>query len=248
MPDLSPDACASAFLQPVGEGDIITATEFSGSTRAFDQNGKLIPIPDYRKFELASYIEYGLFDRLTLIAQPFYENARQDDSAVSTPGVEIGARYGVAKFGPTVVSVQGLVHIPFHPGQASQGGFDEDSVFAGDLRLLVGHTFAVDGMPGFLDLQGGYRWQGDGVPDEWHADFTAGIRPRPRLLFMLQAFVTVASQATAICAPYSYTKLQESLVYDLSRNWALQGGFFETAVGVNAGRELGPMLALWYHF
>ncbi|MGB2731115.1 MAG: hypothetical protein WBC24_10220, partial [Methylovirgula sp.] len=45
MPAITRDACASAFLQPVGEGDIITATEFSGSTRAFDQNGKLIPIP-----------------------------------------------------------------------------------------------------------------------------------------------------------------------------------------------------------
>jgi hypothetical protein len=42
---LTPEARASAFLEPPGEGDIITATEFSDSTRAFDQNGKLIPIP-----------------------------------------------------------------------------------------------------------------------------------------------------------------------------------------------------------
>jgi hypothetical protein len=47
---------------------------------------------------------------------------------------------------------------------------------------------------------------------------------------------------------YSWTKLQESLVFDLSRDWSLQGGFFETVVGVNAGRELGPMVAVWYHF
>ncbi len=248
VPAATQDAYASAFLQPVGEGDVITATEFSDSTRAFDQNGKLIPIPAYRKFELASYIEYGLLDRLTLIAQPFYESARQDDTAVSTPGTEIGARYGVAEFGPTVVSLQGLLHIPFKPGQSPQGGFDEDDVFSGDLRLLVGHTFAVDGMPSFVDLQGGYRWQGEGVPDEWHADFTAGIRPQPRLLFMLQTFVTMANQAAAAYGPYSYTKLQQSLVYDVSRDWSLQGGFFETVVGVNAGRELGPMVAVWYHF
>ncbi|MGB7126605.1 MAG: hypothetical protein WBD42_07250 [Methylovirgula sp.] len=203
MPAITRDACASAFLQPVGEGDIITATEFSGSTRAFDQNGKLIPIPVYRKFELASYIEYGLFDRLTLIVQPFYETARQDDAAVSTPGTEIGARLGLARFGPTVISMQGLAHIPFHPGQAPQGGFDEDDILSGDLRLLVGHTFAVEGMPGFVDLQGGYRWQGDGAPNEWHADFTFGIRPLPRTLLLLQTFATVADGATRVCASYS---------------------------------------------
>jgi hypothetical protein len=28
----------------------------------------------------------------------------------------------------------------------------------------------------------------------------------------------------------------------------LQGGLFETVVGTNAGRELGPAAALWYHF
>jgi protein XagA len=47
---------------------------------------------------------------------------------------------------------------------------------------------------------------------------------------------------------YSWIKLQESLAYDLSRDWSLQGGLFETVLGVNAGRELGPMAALWYHF
>jgi hypothetical protein len=151
-----------------------------------------IPIPAYRKFELASYIEYGLFDRLTLIAQPFYETARQDSTAVSVPGTEIGARYGVAHFGPTVISIQDILHVPFNTAQPPLGAFDEDDVFSNDLRLLVGHVFEVRGAPGFLDLQGGYRWQGDGAPNEWHADFTAGVRPQPHLLVMMQIFATVA--------------------------------------------------------
>ncbi len=41
---------------------------------------------------------------------------------------------------------------------------------------------------------------------------------------------------------------QESLVFNLSRDWSLQGGVFETVVGINAGRELAPMVAVWYHF
>jgi hypothetical protein len=142
------EARASAFLEPPGEGDIITASEFSGSTRAFDRDGKLIPIPAYDKFEIASYVEYGLTDRLTLIAQPFFETAHQNSTAVTTPGTDIGSRFGLAEFGPTVLSIQGVLHIPFDSGQLPQAEFDEDDVFAGDLRLLLGHAFEIGGAPG----------------------------------------------------------------------------------------------------
>jgi hypothetical protein len=47
---------------------------------------------------------------------------------------------------------------------------------------------------------------------------------------------------------YSWIKLQESLIYDLSRAWSVQGGFFETVVSTNAGRELGPLAGVWYRF
>lgn len=243
------DARASAFLAPPGETDLITAMEFSGSTRAFDQNGRLIPIPSYDKFELGTYIEYGLTQRLTLIAQPFFDAARQGPtSPIALAGTELGARFGIAEFGPTVISVQGVLHIPFSDERLPLGGFDEDDVFSGDLRLLLGRTFELAGAAGFFDLQGGYRWQDDGMPNEWHVDFTAGLRPRPPLLLMLQTFATLADRSTPTCPRYAWLKLQESAAYDLSRTWAVQAGFFETVAGLNAGRELGPMLALWYRF
>ncbi|MEJ0052970.1 MAG: hypothetical protein WDN02_17525 [Methylovirgula sp.] len=42
--------------------------------------------------------------------------------------------------------------------------------------------------------------------------------------------------------------MQESAVYDISARWSVEGGFFETITGSNAGRELGPTAALWYRF
>ncbi len=51
-----------------------------------------------------------------------------------------------------------------------------------------------------------------------------------------------------IIPAYNWVKLQESLVYDLSSVWSVQGGFFETVAGMNAGRELGPVAAVWYRF
>jgi hypothetical protein len=46
---------------------------FSDSTQAFDAQGHLIPVPSYRKFELGTYIEYGLTNWLTLVAAPSYD-------------------------------------------------------------------------------------------------------------------------------------------------------------------------------
>ena len=59
-------AWASAWLLPPGDGQIITYAGFSDSTRAFDGHGNLIPVPDYQKFELGTYVEYGVTDWLTL--------------------------------------------------------------------------------------------------------------------------------------------------------------------------------------
>ncbi len=47
---------------------------------------------------------------------------------------------------------------------------------------------------------------------------------------------------------YNWVKLQESAVYDFSTRWSVEGGFFETVAGMNAGRELGPIASVWYRF
>ena len=77
---------AGAWLMPPGEGQIIASTAFSGSARAFDANGRLIPVPSYDKFELGAYLEYGLTDWLTVIAAPAYDSIKQPAPAASYDG------------------------------------------------------------------------------------------------------------------------------------------------------------------
>lgn len=249
-------AQAGAFLAPPGQGEIISAASFSDSTLAFDADGKLVPIPAYRKFELGTYIEYGLTDRITLVAQPSADVVRQEPAQPTPPaaaGTNLGARVGLVSFDSTVLSLQGLVHIPFAASSMQVGLFDQDRAPAADLRLLLGHGFAIGSTTGFIDVEASHTWQGDGLPEEWHADATFGVRPQPQLLIMLASYMTVAGHAGAACAYWSCTywswlKLQPSIVYDLSRRWSVEAGFFATVAGQNAGRELGPMAALWYRF
>jgi hypothetical protein len=96
------EANAGAWLQPQGEGLAIATTDFSDSTRYFDSHGKLIPIPDYQKFPLGTYIEYGLSDEFTLVAQPFFDSDKQATSPsptrLTTGGTDIGLRAGLGNF------------------------------------------------------------------------------------------------------------------------------------------------------
>ena len=63
-------ARAGAWAQPEGETLVIAAASFADSTRAFDASGKLLPVSAWRKFELGFHVEYGLIERVTLLARP----------------------------------------------------------------------------------------------------------------------------------------------------------------------------------
>lgn len=228
----------------------IAAVGFSDTTRYFDANGKLVPIPAYQKFELGSYVEYGASDRVTVILQPSADIVHQSGQPASPAAAEtaFGARVGLLNIGTTVVSAQAIANIPFTSTSTQTAIFDESRAPAVDVRLMLGHSFVVADMPAFLDIEASHTWLGEGLPDEWHGDATVGLRPRPQLAFLLSSLTTVAGGSTACCVPWRWVKLQSSVVYDFSRQWSAQAGFFATVIGQNIGREMGPMLALWYRF
>ncbi len=241
-------AHAGALLEPPGEGEIITTTTFSTSTRAFNAHGKLTPIPTYKKFELASYIEYGLGERLALIARPSFSVS---PSGTFGPNAifssDLGLRVGLFETVDTAISMQDQIHAP--AGHTSWQGiiFDDSGVFSNELSLLATRSFEIGGYNAFIDGAAGYRWQSRDMPNEWHVDANFGIRSQPNLLWLLQSFATISTSAAPF-GSYSALKLQLSAVYDLSRTYSLQFGLFETVAGRNTGREFGPLAGLWYRF
>ena len=250
----APPAAAGAFLQPLGEGEIITATSFSDTTRAFDASGKLLPVRSYKKFELGTYIEYGLTQRVTLVVKSQGDYVRQ--SGQTSPPLaasgDIGARVGLAHWGGTVLSMQGLAHLPFGSVSKQSALFDENRASGADLRLLLGHGFSIAEMPAFLDVEASHSWRGAAMPQEWHADVTFGIRLLPQVLAILASYMTMAGNTAAGCRSWSNcwmaVKLKPGVVYDFSRHWSGEISFFATVAGQDEGRELGPMAALWYRF
>ncbi len=244
-------AFAGAWLMLPGDGQIIASTAFSGSTRAFDAQGRLIPVPSYDKFELGAYIEYGLTDWLTLIASPAYDSIKQPPPAVSYEGPgesEIGARIGLYHSEAWAVSVEAGLRTPGASLNDALAPFQPRRAGSVDFRALVGRNFEIAGMPGFAEAQAGYRFYAQNQPGEFRIDLTLGLRPAPQCLALLQSFSSISNGSGGGFKHSSWHKLQPSLVYDLSPQWSLQLGGFVTVAGVNAGRELGPLAGVWYRF
>jgi protein XagA len=243
-------AWGGAWLMPPGEGQAIVYTAFSDSTRAFDDQGHLIPVPAYTKFELGTYVEYGLTNWLTLVASPAYDviNSPYPGQSYTGPGEsELAARVGLFRSDTTVVSVQAGLSSPGGSFADSLGPFLVRRTASLDIRGMVGRNCLILGMDSFIDAEAGYRFYTAGQPDEWRIDLTVGVRPRPRLLVMLQSYTSISNGSFQF-GHQSWTKLQPSVVFDITKQWSVQIGGFVTVAGINAGRELGPLAALWFRF
>ncbi len=248
-------AHAGAFLEPAGEGQIITSASFSGTTRALDANGKLIPVPSYRKFELGTYIEYGATNSLTIVASPSLDRIQNTPSpgiTKTTAGIGdtgIGARAGIYQTPHFVFSVQGLARPPLGLQTDSGNNFYTHSrIWTGEVRALFGYSTQIWGYDSFADFEAGYRWNDAAAPNEWRADLTLGIHATERILILTQDFAAISDGRSFPNPSYYWDKGQVSGVYAFNAAWCGQIGGFLTLAGRNAGREMGPIAAVWYRF
>ena len=244
------DAWAGAWLLPEGDGQAIVYSEFSDSAQAFDALGRLIPVRQYKKFELGTYIEYGLTDWLTLVVAPAFDRIHNPPPGQSYNGVgqsEAAARVRVFQNDNSVISFQAGLLLPGASLANSLGPFEVRRTPALELRGLAGRSVEILGMESFVDAEAAYRLYAGNQLGEWHVDLTVGVRPLPSLLMMLQSFTSITN-GTGNFGHVYWTKLQPSLVYNIAPQWSLQIGGFITIEGVNAGRELGPMAGIWYRF
>jgi protein XagA len=112
----SGEAVAAAWTLSAGGGQAIVGGAFLKGDRYFDARGKLIPEAAYRKFDLPILLEYGLTDRITLIAAPSGLNVSVATEPASRYGgagyTDLGARVRVWASDTDVVSLQATTRLP----------------------------------------------------------------------------------------------------------------------------------------
>jgi hypothetical protein len=245
-------ARAGAWAEPQGEALVIATATFADSTRAFDANCKLLPVSAWRKFELGFNIEYGLSERVTLLARP----AVADISSAGPPSgayrglssMDIGARMELARLGDAVFAAQGRVRLP-GAGDVANPALSGMTAAEVEGRLLAGYSLTLAGRPAFADAQIGWAARAGGNPGEARFDLTLGFRPFERVLALLQSFsVATTGAGTAAYPSQRWSKLQPSLVHEFAPGWSAQAGAFATVAAVNARREVGAIVAVWRRF
>jgi hypothetical protein len=159
----------------------------------FDSSGHRGGTPNNGKFtdnDISNYFEYGLTNDLTAVNSLTYKWLENDDNSARTKAnslgdVDLGLRYKLLDSNAGIVSTQLLVKIPGTYGRndplpLGNGQFDTE------LRLLYGRSL-YPWIPGYGNVEIGYRWRADGPSDEvrylieFGVDITRSIYTRAKL-------------------------------------------------------------------
>jgi hypothetical protein len=244
-------AFAGAWTLSQGSGQAVVTDTMSTASSGFDGT-RLTPTPRYNKSELEALIEYGVTDRLTAIAAPGLQHvdiaAPTDAQRTGLGYTELGGRYRLFQTDSWVVSGQATVKVPgtndtSNPASIGYTGAETD------IRGLIGYTFALHGMPAFVELEAAERFRAGAPPNEFRVDGTFGVQVAPKWLLLGQSFNVISEGAGA--APftrYEYYKLQLSGVFSITKALSLQLGGFTTYAGRNALQENGAVFGTWYKF
>lgn len=251
------EAHAGAWTLPAGKGQAIVTGTFLKADRYFDEQGRTIRGPDYRKFEATAFIEYGLTDALTAIVSPSLLSTRvAAPASAQYTGLgytEIGARYRIVDRDGWIVSAQAIAAFPGPTNPLNPAEVCCVEKYA-DARILIGKSFMLGRWPSFVDAQAAYRLRAGAASDEVRLDLTFGIRPLPKWLFLAQSFNVLATNGLAgggllgLLSGTRYHKVQVGAVWDFADDWSLQVAGVATLLGKDAPLERGLISGLWYRF
>lgn len=226
-----------------GEGLAILKYERQRADRGFDPSGVKVSINPRHDKTLSLFTEYGLTNRVTL--QTKAALTRGHDAFIDYEGrgpIELGLRYALLHTDRSAVSLYvGAAKdgVGRNAGYARAGKGDTDL----EARLLAGTSRRWRKIDGFAELQVA-RLKRGGLADETRVDATAGLRPAPRWLLMVQTF---AGQADSEPVKSRWNKSEVSLTHDLGA-WSVQAGWRQTLSGRETSADHGPVLAVWRRF
>jgi hypothetical protein len=199
-----------------------------------------------------TYVEYGVTNELTIFGETALERYTLSEPTPSNyTGLDysdLGLRKKLWSTGEWVFSGEATIFLPgadnsLSPAQAGDTGR------AGEARLLAGGNLMFGPIPAFVDLELGYRLRTAGPPDEWHGDFTFGLKPNPSVMLILQDFTTVSTASTSREFPqWRKSVIEASLVVALDERWSIQFGLFASVLARNTNTERGVALAVWRKF
>lgn len=187
-------ALAGPWPQRKGQGFYKLGFSHVRANTYIEPNGNRIEIPTLADYTASLYGEYGLSDRLTVVAYiPFFQRLTLNrqvgretgnvffDGAETTrmADSDIGLRFGLFQRGGTVGSIGITAGLPLGDTGHPNGLYTGDGEFNQHLSLGIGHSFYP--IPAYVAVQAGYNHRTRGFSDEARFEAEAGYTLASRL-------------------------------------------------------------------
>jgi len=243
---------AGAWTQEKGRSYHRVAVNYYYADEEYNTNGDFRSMPfngEFTDFNLNYYVEYGILDELTVLGSVYYKMIEREDDyyKYETNGMgdlDLGLRYRIDHSRIGIFSVQGLVKIPEL--------YDEDDAmplgngqYDYELRLLYGRSLWPV-IPGYMNLEAGYRWRAKAPADEFRylveigSEFGKNFYGRAKL----DAIVSMDNADDATDAfgnptntlEYDLAKLDLTLGYHMTKEWGLELEYTPAVWGENTAK------------
>lgn len=232
------------------------------SHETFDTTGSRKATPNGGKFtdhNVSNYFEYGLFDSLTVTNSLAYKWLENEDKTSQTTGtglgdVDLGLRYKLLdsdKFG--IVSTQFQIKIPgaYSKNDALPLG---NGQYDTELRLLYGRSL-YPLIPGYGNVEIGYRWRAEAPSDEIRFLFECGVDVSKDFYTRAKLDGTISvNNGTKLDTNGNPTssnnfdlgKLDLTVGYKAAPNWGLEASYVPSLYGQNTAAGATYSLALYF--
>ncbi len=254
---------AGAWGQPAGEGLAVfqyylyaTNTQYSDTWQLESMGGDA----RFVKNEFNLYLEYGIYDRFTLIGNFFLdalENVQSDGSRQTNFGFadqEVAVRYQLSGQPPQALQLTVKIPGPYDVNDVPALGNGQTDV---ELTYFYGGSFRLFGKQGFYDAGVGFRLRTGAPADELRGYLTTGLALSDRWEVWADAqaiFGLGNSEPQSVgdnillTTDFSLIKAGVYVVYRPARDWAVQVGPYAHIAGRATGAGGGFKVAIFKEF
>ncbi|MEQ9153274.1 MAG: hypothetical protein RLO06_17490 [Parvibaculum sp.] len=247
---------AGGWPLPPGETEIILSISRLSADERYDSSGNRVWKSNYRKLEIAPYIEHGITSGLTLVGELAYMRESTnffgreiENDAFSR--LKLGGRQVLGEWNGTLFSFQPVVTFHFE-GEADDPAATESGDIDAEFGLVLARNEEVAGFAVFSVQEVAWRYRDNGRPDEVRADITLGTRPWEGGMLLLKSLNEGALETTAAGDLYRSSKLGFSIVQELPQadapGWSAEIGIERTVFGRSTIDEATLRIALWRRF
>lgn len=250
---------------PLEKGNIYERFSFNyySSNKEFNNKGNEVSFSNNGSFSdyyINNYLEYGLYDNLTIINSFYIKRMRKNDSmneqkTFGIGDIDIGAKLKITELAGGIISTQLLTKLPLAYNKHDDLPLGNGQVDI-ELRLLYGHSL-YPLIPGYFNLEFGYRWRFEEPSNEirylleFGIDATKDIYSRVKFdgIYNVNRDINIDHSGNPTAKNnYDLGRIEFVIGYKCNKKWSIEAGMTPSIYGRNIAKGNTYTLAIIFIF